>query len=101
MSITPLQIKPPEVYMILRDRKKLARLMVVQEVSQRELAEAAGWRSHSYLGRLLRGEKNSLEPDPALRIAHYLMVPVDDLFKTEVDRKTGDVGPKSGRRSAA
>lgn len=101
MSITPLQIKPPEVYMILRDRKKLARLMIVQEVSQRELARAAGWRSHSYLGRLLRGEVKTLDPDPALRMAHHLMVPVDDLFKVEVDRKPGVHGPKNGRTSAA
>lgn len=101
MSISPLIHKPPEVYMILRDRKKLARLMIVQEISQRELAKAAGWRSHSYLGRLLRGEVKTLDSDPALRIAHKLMVPVDDLFKIEVDRKPGDEGLKSGRKSAA
>ena len=101
MSISPLIEKPPEVYMILRDRKKLARLMIVQEVSQRELAKAAGWRSHSYLGRLLRGEKNTLDSDPALRIAHKLMVPVDDLFKIELDRKTVQQVQQSGRKPAA
>lgn len=101
MSTTPLQIKPPEVYMILRDRKKLARLMIVQDVSQRELAQAAGWRSHSYLGRLLRGQVKTLDSDPALRIAHHLMVPVDDLFKIEMDRKAVDNGLKKSRRSAA
>lgn len=75
--------------MELRDRKKLARLMVVQEVSQRELAAAAGWKSHSYLGRLMRGDVKTLETDPALRIAHYLQVGVEDLFLTKVDDISG------------
>ncbi|WVX88106.1 helix-turn-helix DNA binding domain protein [Gordonia phage LitninMcQueen] len=85
-TVVPLR-PASEVYMILRDRKKLARLMIVQEVSQRELAEAAGWRSHSYLGRLLRGEAKTLDTTPALRIAHHLMVPVDDLFQVRMDSK--------------
>lgn len=66
--------------MHLLDRKKLAKLMVIQGISQRELAHAAGWRSHSYLGRLLRGEVTTLEPEPALRICAALGVGVDDLF---------------------
>lgn len=66
--------------MELIDRKRLAKLMVIQGVSQRELARCAGWRSHSYLGRLLKGEVKTLETDPALRIAHALGVGVDDLF---------------------
>ena len=78
-----------ELYMVLIDRKKLAKLMIVQEVTQRELATAIGWRSHSYLGRLLRGEKNSLDPDAALRIAHFLGVGADDLFLTKVSGENG------------
>lgn len=78
----------PEVWMRVLDRKRLARLMVVQGVSQRELATAAGWKAHSYLGRLLRGEAKTLEVEPAVRIAHYLQVGVDDLFVSEVDGKT-------------
>lgn len=66
--------------MVLTDRKKLAKLMLIQGVSQRELAEAAGWRSHSYLGRLLRGDVTTLEVEPAVRIAMYLGVGTDDLF---------------------
>ena len=66
--------------MHLIDRRKLAKLMVVQGISQRELAQAAGWRSHSYLGRLLRGEVTTLDPDPALRICDALDVAVSDLF---------------------
>lgn len=60
--------------MELRDRKKLQRLMIVQEVSQRELATAAGWKSHTYPEKLLRGEKRTLETEPALRIAYALTV---------------------------
>lgn len=87
-----------EVYMILRDRKRLKRLMICQEESQRSLATAAGWRSHSYLGRLLRGEEDTLDTEPALRIAHHLRVPVDDLFATKVDSKPGHHHHKSGSR---
>jgi len=76
-----------EIWMELIDRKRLARLMLIQGVSQRELARAAGWRSHSYLGRLLRGDAKTLETEPALRIAKALQVGVDDLFlvKTSSD----------------
>ena len=83
--------------MILTDRKRLAKLMVIQGVSQRELATAAGWRAHSYLGRLLRGEVKNLESDPALRIAKYLGVGVDDLFLTEVDIRDVRPGQQNGR----
>lgn len=70
--------------MELQDRKKLAKLMVIQDVSQRELARLAGWKTHSYLGRLLRGDAKTLNPEPALRIAKALGVGVDDLFLTKV-----------------
>jgi transcriptional regulator with XRE-family HTH domain len=66
--------------------------MIVQDVSQRELARAAGYKSHSYLGRLLRGEVKTLEPDAALRIAHHLGLPVDDLFLTRVSDPSGRKG---------
>ncbi|MFI7585062.1 helix-turn-helix domain-containing protein [Kocuria sp. M1N1S27] len=70
--------------MELQDRKKLAKLMVIQDVSQRELAHLAGWKTHSYLGRLLRGGAKTLNAEPALRIAKALGVGVDDLFLTRV-----------------
>lgn len=89
-----------EVYMELLDRKRLARLMVIQGVSQRELAKAAGWSSHSYLGRLLAGEVKTLKTDPALRIAHKLQVGVDDLFLTRLDSPAVHVGQLNGRSAA-
>lgn len=70
--------------MELRDRKMLQRLMIVQEVSNRRLAKAAGWKSHSYMNRLVSGQVKTLEPEPALRIAKFLGVGVEDLFLTQV-----------------
>ncbi len=87
--------------MILRDRKKLARLMIVQEETQRSLAYSAGWKSHSYLGRLLRGEVKTLDTDAALRIAHRLRVPVDDLFLVKVDSNPVNLGQKSRKANVA
>jgi transcriptional regulator with XRE-family HTH domain len=70
--------------MRVRNLKTLRTLMVVREVSQRRLARAAGYRSHSYLGRILRGEVDTLERDAAVRIASFLQVRVDDLFAPSV-----------------
>lgn len=74
--------------MRLTDRKKLQKLMIVQDVTQRELSTAAGWRSHSYLGRLLRGDADTLDVEPAVRIAQYLGVGTDDLFLARVSSDT-------------
>lgn len=75
--------------MLLKDRKQLAKLMVIQGVSARQLASAAGWKSHSYMNRLLSGEARTLSTDPALRIAHRLGVGVDDLFLVRVSSDAG------------
>lgn len=83
--------------MILKDRKQLAKLMAIQEVSARRLALAAGWKSHSYMNRLLSGEVRTLGTDPALRIAHFLGVGVDDLFLVRVSGET----VRAVRRGAA
>ena len=72
------------IWMELIDRHKLVRRMKKLGVSQRELARAAGWKSHSYMRRLINGEVRTLNTDPALRIAHYLQLDVDDLFVTKV-----------------
>ena len=66
--------------MRLHNLKGLRTLMVVQDVSQRRLAQAAGYKSHAYMGRLLRGEVDTLEPEAALRIARFLQVDADFLF---------------------
>jgi transcriptional regulator with XRE-family HTH domain len=88
--------------MKLRDPQLLARLMQDADdgagISQRELAIAAGWRSHSYMARLLRGEATNLKPQPAARIAKRLRVPIDLLFVTKLST---DTAQPARRRSAA
>lgn len=73
-----------EVYMRLIDRKRLARLIAIKEVSKREVARAAGWKSHTYLLRLLSGEATTCEVEHAVKIARFLEVGTDDLFIAKV-----------------
>lgn len=82
--------------MLLKDRKQLAKLMVIQGVSARQMSRVAGWKSHSYMNRLLAGEVRTLSTEPALRIAHHLGVGVDDLFLVRVsDEAANSVRPKA------
>jgi transcriptional regulator with XRE-family HTH domain len=81
-----------EVYMLLTDRKRLARLIEIQEVSKRSVATAAGWKSHTYLLRLLSGAATTVEPEHAVKIATYLGVDVADLFTPKVTRGSGRTG---------
>lgn len=83
-----------EVWMQVRDYRKLARLMVIQDISHRELAAAIGWKAHSYVGRIVRGTTRNVDPVAAAKIAHVLGVAVDDLFLTKVATKSGQ--SKSG-----
>lgn len=64
-------------------RKRLKKLMLIQGTSQRALAEAIGWKSHTYLGRILAGKINTIDVDAAARIAHHFEVGIDDLFLVE------------------
>ncbi len=73
--------------MELKDRELLLALIQSRRHSQRDVAKAAGWKSHSYLLRLLSGEAKTLKPDPAIAIAEFLGVPADLLFMPRVDRK--------------
>lgn len=83
--------------MELKDRTLLAALMEQQDVSARELARTAGWRSHSYMNRLLNGQAKTLSTEPAARIAHRLGVPFNLLFVTRVD----DDSVRSVRKAAS
>lgn len=87
--------------MRLHNRKGLRKLMAIQNVSARELARAAGWKSHSYMNRLLKDPKDggvdTLDLEPAVRIARYLGVGVDDLF---MPRLSTDTAQNARRRSA-
>lgn len=71
------------------DPKKIRKLMLIQEVTQRDLAAAAGWGSHSYVARILNGEIQTVTPDRAARIARFFGVGIDDLFVPRLSTDTG------------
>lgn len=77
---SPSTTRLPEIFMRVKDPKKIAKLMVIQEVSRRDLAAAAGWASHSYVNRILDGTITTVTPDRAARIARFFKVGMDDLF---------------------
>jgi len=70
--------------MELKDPTFLASVMEEQNKSARHLARIAGYKSHTYVQRLLRGEAKNLEAIPAARIAHDLGLPFNVLFRTRV-----------------
>lgn len=74
--------------MQVRDRKKLATLMVINDISQRELARMLGWKSHTYLGRILNGQVSTLDAEAAAKIAAIFGVGMDDLFLPRVSTVT-------------
>lgn len=74
--------------MELKDRTLLASLMEAQRKSARHVARVAGYKSHTYVQRLLRGEAKNLDPAPAARIAHDLGIPFNLLFVTRVSGDT-------------
>lgn len=87
--------------MVLKDRKQLAKLMVIQGVSGRQLAEIAGYKSHTYVQRLLKGEAKTLDTDPAVRIAAHFGVGVDDLFLGRVSTNPGQIDQQRRKGVAA
>lgn len=77
--------------MELRDLKRLRTLMAIHDnMSGRDLAEVAGYRSHTYIARVLRGEYKVIGNDHALRIAAYFKVGVDDLFLVKTSSSSED-----------
>lgn len=83
--------------MRVKDPKQIKKLLVIKEVSARDLAKAIGYRSHSYVTRILRGEISNVTPEKAARIAAFLEVGVDDLF---VARLSSDAGQNVKRNVA-
>ena len=80
--------------MQVRDVKMIHKLMVIQGVSQRKLAEGAGYKSHAYMGRILRGEVDTLDPEAAVRISKFFGVGVDDLFLVRASSDNGRTNHK-------
>jgi transcriptional regulator with XRE-family HTH domain len=101
MTTTKSPFELPEMWMELKDRELLLELIEEQGISRRELARFAGWKSHTYLQRLLRGEVSTLSTDPAIRIAYRLQVPVHRLFRTRVSTSAGQSDQDQGIRGAA
>jgi transcriptional regulator with XRE-family HTH domain len=66
--------------MVLRDRRKLQRLMTADGISHRALARAAGYRSHNMVGELLSGQRRNVSDAAAAGMAELLGVSVDVLF---------------------
>lgn len=46
VKVVKFPIQLGDIWMKLKDRKKLLTIMEIQEVSRRELAMVAGWKSH-------------------------------------------------------
>lgn len=86
--------------MQVKDLDLLLALLESRKVSGRELALAAGWNSHTYLQRILRGTITTLTAPRAHAIAEYLGVPVDLLFLTRVTRNTGQTVHPNGSDTA-
>lgn len=80
------------------DPKKLMKLKAIQDCSNRCLAGAAGWKSHSYVNRILAGEITTVTPERAARIAEHFGVGIDDLFVARVSSDAGKCGHR-GRAS--
>ena len=66
--------------MELRDLKKLKLLMDLNGLSTRDLAEIAGYRSHTHLARVLRGEYKTLPTERSFSMFEHFMQGVLDIF---------------------
>lgn len=88
--------RPGEVWMLLKDRKLLARLMAIQGWSARTLATESGFKSHTYVLRLINGSARSCTAERAVAMAANLQVPLDSLFVTNVSGTAGR-SVRSGR----
>ena len=75
--------------MVLKDRVQFAWLMRKRGATYREVAEAAGWKSHGHVGHLISGRKKTVTPAAAALIAEHLGVPVEDLFMLRASKKIG------------
>lgn len=86
-----------ELYMLVNDADLLRRLLKTKGFTARQLSRQMGWKSHSYLNRVLSGDVRTVTPDVAVKIAYLLQVPVDLIF---VPRVSGDTRQNDGRISA-
>ena len=88
MTLTPITM---ELYMLVKDADLLRRLMQTKEFTARQMAKQMGWKSHSYMNRILAGDVRTVTPEVAVRLAYFLQVPVDLLFVTKVSGETRQI----------
>lgn len=69
--------------MKLWNLKGLKAAMRRKNISNRELARLIGWKSHSYMNQIIKGDVDTMKTDSALRMAFALDMGVDDLFLVE------------------
>lgn len=94
---TPKNTQPvPEIFMRVIDPKLIRKLMAIQDVSARRLAEDVGYASHSYINRILAGDIKTVTPERAARIAHRLGVGIDDLFMAKVSSDGRQIDKRRG-----
>ncbi len=77
--------------MQVKDHRRLARQVEIKGLSHRTIAKALGWNSHTYVGRILRGEITTMDPRAAVYLCHLLEVAVDDFFLTKSSKNPGQV----------
>lgn len=70
--------------MRVKDAELIKRVMASKRISNRSLARQMGWKSHSYVNRIVSGQERTVTPDTAIKMAHLLGVPVDLFFETRV-----------------
>lgn len=99
MSVGILEIG--DLWMEVRDLEMLKSLQIVRKLSNRDMAKIAGYKVHSYMNRIMRGEAKTMDPEPALRLAKYFGVGVEYLFTTEVSTKPVQNKQKKNPRKAA
>lgn len=87
-----------EVWMKVKNPKTIAKLMAIQGVSQRAMAARIGYKSHTHLRRILKGDIGTVTTEKAALIANVLGVGVDDLFLV---RTSNDNGRNKQRQGAA
>lgn len=101
MTLTHEPTRIGAFWMELHDLKLLKALMRSHGLTQRDLANVAGYKSHAYVGKLLRGQVKTLEPTPAARIAHFFDIDQDDLFVARSSSKIPGRRDPARRRKVA
>jgi transcriptional regulator with XRE-family HTH domain len=97
-TVTRLPVRQGMLVKLI-DRELLVRLMKIRGLTDRALAAKIGWKSHTYVGRLRRGENSHVEPAAALLIAHELQVPLDYLFAVKTSSEIGTIAVRNRKAS--